>query len=610
MMRLQLISETDKNLPIYASSQILSRKISDILENRFSNSLKLKNSDGTLLVYLFFNYNVEGNSNIENRGKLYIGKDKSVESSTVIESFFVTSSSALINNIVELPSGITSVVIYYSLNVINKYDVLKIKEEKVSFGVTMPKYTFGDVIINDDEKRSIFRALIMIKEKELAFDKWGYRKIDPATKSILCFHGAPGTGKTMCAHAVAQYLGKNLLIARYSQIQSKYTGEGEKNLRKYFEEAEKQDAVLFIDEADTFLSKRLSSANSNSKIYNSMSNELYQLIEDYNGCIIFASNHITDFDPAVISRIIEPVEFKLPDKETRIKIIKKILPPGIPMSVPLSDEELEKLAAVSEGFSGRDIRKSMYVFIADKLYEEKQLRGKGNEEILVSFRDIMLGFENVKEAKDKLNESTKSTNKIIGSFLEEEEKKLRLLQIAALTLWADGEISSKEKQLFNELSKQYKVDIQLSKPEKLPKLEDICSKIHSKSEKMQVIDVACRMIAFDLNYPLKEKLFVEKMLELLGYDNGKFSIVDKYINDLILNYQTFESISSFLEISSYDALHELMREYTEAAANYHLAELYQNGSHKFGGINKDEVKAAFYFNEAKRLGFNPSWCNA
>ena len=112
MMRLQLISETDKNLPIYASSQILSRKISDILENRFSNSLKLKNSDGTLLVYLFFNYNVEGNSNIENRGKLYIGKDKSVESSTVIESFFVTSSSALINNIVELPSGITSVVIY------------------------------------------------------------------------------------------------------------------------------------------------------------------------------------------------------------------------------------------------------------------------------------------------------------------------------------------------------------------------------------------------------------------------------------------------------------------------------------------------------------------
>lgn len=320
-MRLQLISEMDKNLPIYASSQILSKKISEILEDRFSKSQKLKNSDGTLLIYLFFNYDVKDNPDVENRGRLYIGKDKSVETSMVLESFYVTSSSALTNNIVELPSDITSVVIYYSQNVIDKADVLKSKEGKVSFNATKPKYTFDDVIINDDERRSILRALIMIKEKELAFDKWGYRKIDPATKSILCFHGAPGTGKTMCAHAVAQYLGKNLLIARYSQIQSKYTGEGEKNLRKYFEEAEKQDAVLFIDEADTFLSKRLSSSNSNSKIYNSMSNELYQLIEDYNGCIIFASNLITDFDPAVISRIIEPVEFKLPDKETRIKII-------------------------------------------------------------------------------------------------------------------------------------------------------------------------------------------------------------------------------------------------------------------------------------------------
>ena len=530
-MKLQLISEMDKNLPIYASTQILSNKISKILENRFSKSLKLKDSDGTLLIYLFFNYDVEDNSNIDNRGQLYIGKDKSIESSTLLECFFVTSSSALSNNIVEIPTDITSVIIYYSQNVINKNDILKINNKETSFCVTKPKYTFEDVIINDDEKRSIFRALIMIKERTLAFDNWGYRKIDPATKSILCFHGAPGTGKTMCAHAVAQYLGKNLLVARYSQIQSKYTGEGEKNLRKYFEEAEKQDAILFIDEADTFLSKRLSSANSNSKIYNSMSNELYQLIEDYNGCIIFASNHITDFDPAVISRIIEPVEFKLPDKETRIKIIKKLLPSGIPMPVPLHDDDLEKLAAISEGFSGRDIRKAMYVFIADKLYEEKQLKGKENEEIVVSFKDIMVGFENVKESKDKLNECTKSTNKKIGDFLEEEEKKVRLIQVAALTLWADGEISSKEKQLFDELSKQYKIDIQLNAPEKLPKLEDICSKIHTKSEKLQVVDVTCRMIAFDLNYPPKEKLFIKKLLELLGYDKREYSIVDNYIRE-------------------------------------------------------------------------------
>lgn len=603
---MQLISEMGKELPIYNSTLLLSKKISEILEDRFSKFKKLKISDGSLLVYLFFNYSVEDNSNFEKKGNIHIGKDKSIDSSTYLESFFATSSSALVNHITELPNDISSVIVYYSQNVIDKEAVLNLKKDKVVFNVTTPKYTFDDVIINEDERRAIFRALIMIKEKTLAFDKWGYRKIDPSTKSILCFHGAPGTGKTMCAHAVAWYLGKNLLIAQYSQIQSKYTGEGEKNLRRYFEEAEKQDAVLFIDEADTFLSKRLSSLNSNSKIYNSMSNELYQLIEDYNSCIIFASNHVTDFDPAVISRIIEPVEFKLPDKETRIKIIKKLLPPGIPLLNSLSDADYEKLALVSDGFSGRDIRKSMYVFIADKLYLEKQLNKKSDEEISVSIDDIMIGFENVKDSKDKLNKAINETNKKVGDFLKKEETNLRLIQIAALALWADGQIIAKEKQLFIELSQQYKIDISIDEPDSLPKLEEICSNIHAKTEKLQAIDIACRMIAFDGEYPDEEKMFVKKLANLLGYDNSEFAIVDEYIKELLTNYQTFESIASHFEISSHDALEELKKEYTEGAANFHLAELYQTGSERFGGITKDLEKAKFYFEEAKRLNFVPN----
>ena len=61
---------------------------------------------------------------------------------------------------------ISTISIDSDKNVIDKDSVLKIKEEKVVFNVTKPKYTFDDVIINEDEKRAIFRALIMIKEKE------------------------------------------------------------------------------------------------------------------------------------------------------------------------------------------------------------------------------------------------------------------------------------------------------------------------------------------------------------------------------------------------------------------------------------------------------------
>ena len=135
--------------------------------------------------------------------------------------------------------------------------------------------------------------------------------------------------------------------------------------------------------------------------------------------------------------------------------------------------------------------------------------------------------------------------------------------------------------------------------------EEICSKIHTKSEKLQALDVTCRMIAFDEKYPEEERQFVKKLLDLLGYQKDEFKNVDSYIQKLIVNYQTFESIASHFEISSHDALSELKKEYTEGAANYHLAEMYKNGSTRFGGIARDMDKATFYFKEAERLGFSP-----
>ena len=247
----------------------------------------------------------------------------------------------------------------------------------------------------------------------------------------------------------------------------------------------------------------------------------------------------------------------------------------------------------------------MYVFIADKLYLEKQQRGKRDDEITVSIDDIMIGFENVKESKDKLNDAINETNKKVGEFIKKEEENLRLIQIAALALWADGKIVPKEKQLFIELTQQYKINISIDEPEKLPNIEEICSKIHTKSEKLQALDITCRMIAFDEEYPEEEKQFMQKLLDLLGYQKDEFNIVDRYIKELLTNYQTFESIASHFEISSHDALSELMKEYTEGAANYHLAEIYKNGSTRFGGIAADSEKAAFYFAEAIRLGFSP-----
>ena len=89
------------------------------------------------------------------------------------------------------------------------------------------------------------------------------------------------------------------MIASYASIESKWVGEGPKNLRRIFSDAEEQDAILFFDEADSFLSKRVSNAETGSdKHYNRRSNEMFQLLESYNGIVIFATNLVSDFDTA------------------------------------------------------------------------------------------------------------------------------------------------------------------------------------------------------------------------------------------------------------------------------------------------------------------------
>lgn len=84
----------------------------------------------------------------------------------------------------------------------------------------------------------------------------------------------------MCAHALASELKKKIMIASYASIESKWVGEGPKNLRRIFSDAEEQDAILFFDEADSFLSKRVSNAETGSdKHYNRMSNEMFQSLD-------------------------------------------------------------------------------------------------------------------------------------------------------------------------------------------------------------------------------------------------------------------------------------------------------------------------------------------
>jgi SpoVK/Ycf46/Vps4 family AAA+-type ATPase len=123
----------------------------------------------------------------------------------------------------------------------------------------------------------------------------------------LCFYGPPGTGKTALAEHIAHELQRPLMIRQASDIVSKYVGETEQNMAKMFAEAEAEQAVLLLDEADSFLrSRRL--AERNYEV--SEVNEMLQGMERYAGVFVCTTNLFADLDEAALRRFTFKIQFK------------------------------------------------------------------------------------------------------------------------------------------------------------------------------------------------------------------------------------------------------------------------------------------------------------
>jgi SpoVK/Ycf46/Vps4 family AAA+-type ATPase len=123
----------------------------------------------------------------------------------------------------------------------------------------------------------------------------------------LCFYGPPGTGKTALAEHIAASLQRRLMIRQASDIVSKYVGETEQNMAKMFTEAEAEEAVLLLDEADSFLRSRRM-AERNYEV--SEVNEMLQGMERYAGVFICTTNLFGDLDEAALRRFTFKIQFK------------------------------------------------------------------------------------------------------------------------------------------------------------------------------------------------------------------------------------------------------------------------------------------------------------
>ena len=215
-----------------------------------------------------------------------------------------------------------------------------------------PKFSLDDIILPREVKEKILDIAEYAENSKTVFETWGLEETHKFSKRIgINLYGAPGTGKTMAAHAIAKHLNRKILIVNYADIESKYVGETPKNIRSVFEVAKQSRSILFFDEADAILSRRVTNmSNATDVSVNQTRSVMLMLMNEFQDFIIFATNFIENFDPAFMRRISMHVKFDLPDFDCRQRLWQMYIPKKMPNNVDIAE-----LAEKFDNISGSDI---------------------------------------------------------------------------------------------------------------------------------------------------------------------------------------------------------------------------------------------------------------
>jgi hypothetical protein len=152
------------------------------------------------------------------------------------------------------------------------------------------------------------------------------RRLFPrGTGLIGLMSGSPGTGKTMAAQVIAAELELDLYRIDLASTVNKYIGETAKNLKRLFARAADMNAVLLFDEADALFSKRTEVRDSHDRYANADTNYLLQLIEDYPGVALLATNKRQNMDEAFVRRVRYLMYFPRPDASQRLAIWRQVV---------------------------------------------------------------------------------------------------------------------------------------------------------------------------------------------------------------------------------------------------------------------------------------------
>lgn len=226
------------------------------------------------------------------------------------------------------------------------------------FQKCQPKQTLDDVIIPESDKQLISQIITKCSsDKRRDLEKWGFKLESNKQGAVLLLYGAPGTGKTFTAGAIANELHRDLVTLNVPELRNKYYGETEKLIKKAFCEMrelatkEENAPVFLLNEADQLIHERIANTSTCSTIENSIQSIILEELETFPGFLILTTNLESNLDEAFFRRFDLKFRFGLPDLESRRKLWKMYLRKEIPGS---ADIDLETLAH-NYHFSGAQI---------------------------------------------------------------------------------------------------------------------------------------------------------------------------------------------------------------------------------------------------------------
>jgi len=267
---------------------------------------------------------------------------------------------------------------------------------EAQFQAVDPEHTLDELVLPPSTDKELDAAMAQIEHYDTLYNRWQLGRIVKGKSRSLNLYGPPGTGKTVAAHGIAQRLGARIILISHAAIESKWVGETPKNLVAAFRVATREEAVLFIDEADSLLGARLSSVRQSADhAVNVARNVLLEQLSRFSGVAVFASNFAANYDPAFRRRMIAHVRFEVPDDEGRRRIWERLLVPPLPIHDNLTVDEM---SSCSEGLSGSDMKAALIAAAALAARDDVALE---RTHLLDAFGDIRRAKEDIGHGREE-----------------------------------------------------------------------------------------------------------------------------------------------------------------------------------------------------------------